>query len=345
MGDTTPGKNSDRPIEVFSTCPNSSGASPETYRKQVADVARWSEQSGCRGILVYTDNSLLDPWLVAQIVIESTTALCPLVAVQPAYTHPYTVAKMAASFGFLYGRQIYLNMVAGGFTNDLLALNDTTPHDRRYERLTEYTTIIRRLLAGSAPVTFAGEFYNVHNLRMTPALPSHLFPGIFVSGSSESGLASARTIGATAIRYPKPAKDYEAEPLVDGIPSGIRVGIIARERRDEAWDVAHRRFPEDRKGQLTRQLAAKVSDSSWHKQLSQMAEDDAGERSPYWLVPFQNYKTMCPYLVGSYEQVGSELARYIAAGYHTFILDVPPDEQELRHTNRSFECASCGSLT
>jgi alkanesulfonate monooxygenase len=337
-------KHNGRPVEVFSTCPNSSGAASENYLEKVADVARWSEQHGCRGILVYTDNSLVDPWLVSQVIIENTAALCPLVAVQPAYMHPYTVAKMAATFAFLHGRQLYLNMVAGGFTNDLLALNDTTPHDKRYDRLIEYTTIIRQLLEGSAPVTFSGEFYRVDKLRMTPALPLHLFPGIFVSGSSDAGLASARAIGATAIRYPKPASDYDTEPILDGIPSGIRVGIIARDSSDEAWEVAHQRFPEDRKGQLTRQLAAKVSDSSWHRQLSEMAEEIEAERTPYWLVPFQNYKTMCPYLVGSYEQVGSELARYINVGYHSFILDIPPTEQELQHINRTFDSACCYSL-
>jgi alkanesulfonate monooxygenase len=345
MGNAIQNKNSDRPVEVFSTCPNSSGATPENYLKKVADVARWSEQNGCRGILVYTDNSLVDPWLVSQIIIENTAALCPLVAVQPAYAHPYTVAKMAASFGFLYGRQIYLNMVAGGFTNDLLALNDTTAHDKRYDRLTEYTSIISQLLTSPSPVTFSGEFYKVDKLRMTPALPSQLFPGIFVSGSSEAGLASARATGATAIRYPKPAKDYDAEPIVDGIPSGIRVGIVARESSEEAWEIAYQRFPEDRKGQLTRQLATKVSDSSWHKQLSEMAGEAGTEQSPYWLVPFQNYKTMCPYLVGSYAQVGDELARYISVGYQAFILDIPPNEEELQHINRTFDCASCYSLT
>ncbi len=339
MATMVPEKTTNIPVEVFSTCPNSSGSTPDRYLKDVVNVARWSEQNGCRGILVYTDNSLVDPWLVSQVIIEHTEALCPLVAVQPAYMHPYTVAKMVASFGFLHDRRVYLNMVAGGFKNDLLELNDTTPHDKRYERLTEYTKIIRQLLASPAPVTFCGEFYRVDKLRMTPPLPPHLFPGIFVSGSSEAGVASARAMGATAIRYPKPAKDYETEPLLDGVPSGIRVGIIARESDEEAWDVAHRRFPEDRKGQFTHQLAMRVSDSSWHQQLSEMAEEIRTERSPYWLVPFQNYKTMCPYLVGSYVQVGNELARYINVGYHTFILDIPPNQEELQEINRTFEHA------
>jgi alkanesulfonate monooxygenase len=45
---------------------------------------------------------------------------------------------------------------------------------------------------------------------------------------------------------------------------------------------------------------------------------------------------MCPYLVGTYDQVGAELGRYIAAGYRTCILDVPFDREELEHTNTAF---------
>ncbi len=326
-------------VEVFATCPQSSAVKRDDYVQNVIEVARWSERAGCRGILVYTDNSLVDPWLVSQIIVQNTERLCPLVAVQPVYMHPYSVAKMVASLGHLYRRRIYLNMVAGGFKNDLLALNDETPHDRRYDRLVEYTRIIAELLGSERGVTFEGEFYTVRNLRMTPALPPDLFPGIFVSGSSEAGLAAAKAIGATAIHYPRPAAEYEAEPPPDVGDAGVRVGIIAREDEERAWEVAEARFPEDRKGQLTHQLAMKTSDSVWHRQLSEMEKEAGDRQNPYWLRPFTNYKTFCPYLVGSYDRVATELARYIRVGYRTFILDIPPDEEELRHTGIVFERA------
>jgi alkanesulfonate monooxygenase len=321
-------------VEIFSTCPPIHGEDRSAYASRVASVARWSERAGCRGILVYTDNSLPDPWLVSQIILQSTETLCPLVAVQPVYLHPYTVAKMVTSVAYLHERRLYLNMVAGGFTNDLAALDDTTPHDRRYARLVEYTGIIRHLLAGGSPVTFAGEYYRVTNLKLTPPLPERLFPGIVVSGSSEAGQAAARAMGAIAIHYPKPAHEYAAGATVDGGPAGIRVGIIGRERGADAWEVAHARFPVDRRGQLAHGLAMKVSDSIWHRQLSDMGQGDA--ETPYWLVPFQNYKTFCPYLVGSYDVVAAELAAYIAAGYRTFILDVPATEEELDHIGITF---------
>src|SRR5438876_4912667 len=196
-------RSTDVGLEVVSTCTQSTDGDREAYVQRVADVARWSERAGCKGILVYSDNRLVDAWLVSHIIVQNTTRLCPLVAIQPVYMHPYAVAKMVTSLGALYGRRIYLNMVAGGFKNDLTALNDTTPHDKRYERLIEYTLIIRQLLAGATPVSFDGEFYSVKNLKLTPTLLPELSPGIFVSGSSEAGLAAAKAIGAAAVKYPK----------------------------------------------------------------------------------------------------------------------------------------------
>jgi len=48
-------------------------------------------------------------------------------------------------------------------------------------------------------------------------------------------------------------------------------------------------------------------------------ETEAGAENPYWLVPFQNYKAVCP---SSWEatQVADEVARYVYVGYRTFIL-------------------------
>jgi len=216
-------------ISVFSTCPPSNLAQPATYLGQVIDIARWSEAAGCEGILIYTDNGLVDPWLVAQTVITHTERLCPLVAVQPMYMHPYAVAKMVASLGFLYGRRVYINMVAGGFTNDLNALNDATPHDERYTRLIEYTSLVMDLLRSPQPVTRQGRYYRVTNLKMTPPLPADLLPGVFVSGSSAAGLDAARAVGGTAVQYPKPAADYVGQSAIGVTESGIRIGIVARE--------------------------------------------------------------------------------------------------------------------
>jgi alkanesulfonate monooxygenase len=328
-------------VEIFSTCLPSRNEDPGTYLERVTQVALWSETAGYRGILVYTDNGLVDPWLVAQIILQSTERLCPLVALQPVYMHPYSAAKMVASLAFLHGRRIYLNIVAGGFKNDLVALGDETAHDDRYKRAVEYTLIVKRLLSDMQPVTFQGQYYRVKNLVLNPPVPRELAPGILISGSSEAGARAAEMISATRVKYPQPPGEEALHAVNGSGPAGIRVGIITRPLAAEAWDVAYTRFPEDRKGQITHNLAMGVSDSKWHEQLSRLGDHPVSDANPYWLVPFENYKTFCPYLVGSYDRVGSELAHYISLGFSTFILDVPVSQEDLDHTAMAFEYASC----
>jgi len=325
-------------IKVFTTCPVSTLDKARACVRRIENVARWSEAAGCEGILVFSDNRQLDPWLVSRAIIGATDRLCPLVAVQPAYAHPYTIAKTIASFGFMYGRKLYLNMVAGGFANDMQALNDATPHDQRYVRLVEYTKIIQELLRSDEPVTFDGAFYKIANLRMVPPLPTELQPPVFVSGSSDAGRNAASELGATAIEYPMPAADasQQGDRPHKKPEYGIRIGSTTHREEARAWSIAHDRFPDDRKGQLTRQLATKVSDSRWHQQLSALA-DNEGRSGNYWLAPFRNYQAMCPYLVGSFDQVAAELARYVDDGCTTFILDEPASEEDMQHTGFAFE--------
>src|SRR5262245_28265599 len=165
-------------------------------------------------MLVYTDNSIADPWLVAQVALRATKTLAPLVAVQPLYMHPVWAAKMIATLATLHARRVDVNMVAGGFRNDLLALGDDLEHDRRYDRLVEYAQVMRLALEAPGTFSLSGEFYEVTNARVRPSMPAELLPRFFVSGSSAAGLAAAWTLGATGVKYPQPARD-EAAPAGD----------------------------------------------------------------------------------------------------------------------------------
>jgi alkanesulfonate monooxygenase len=331
-------------VNIYTTCPPSRGFGRSDYLATVAELSRWSDRAGCAGMLVYTDNGLVDPWLVSQVVIRNTEHLNPLVAVQPLYMHPFTAAKMVASIAHMHGRSVHLNMVAGGFVNDLRALGDTTSHDDRYIRLVEYTNIVLATLRDAGPVTFAGRYYSIAQPLLGLDVHPNLVPQVLVSGSSPAGREAARSLGATAVKYPQPPGEEARWMGPDSDAQfGIRIGIIARETCDEAWRVAHARFPEDRQGQITHRMAMAISDSHWHGQLSGGQNPASGcngdEPDPYWLLPFRNYKTFCPYLVGSYPQVAVSLAHYMALGARTFILDVPLSEEELVHSRISLEKA------
>ena len=70
-----------------------------------------------------------------------------------------------------------------------------------------------------------------------------------------------------------------------------------------------------------------------------MATMSASNGNPYWLWPFENYKTFCPYLVGSHEEVAGEVGKYMRQGYETFILDIPAAKEELEHIGVVFSKA------
>jgi alkanesulfonate monooxygenase len=192
----------------------------------------------------------------------------------------------------------------------------------------------------------------VHNLKLAPVLAADLMPEVLISGSSPAGRAAAADIGAVPIRYPEPLGQETTDAPTGG---GVRVGIVAREDTAEAWKVAEERFPTDRKGQIAHSMAMKASDSHWHQQLSaagraqEVADDtgDGAERSstietepdPFWLGPFQNYQTFCPYLVGSYDRVAAAITHYLAQGTRVFVLDIPPSLDELEHIGEVFRRA------
>ena len=146
-------------------------------------------------------------------------------------------------------------------------------------------------------------------------------------------------VPVTAVEYPKPSEEYSETSATERSNSGIRIGIVTEADKEEAWAVARRRFPSDPKGQLTHKVAMKVSDSHWHKQLSDLGRETGDRESLYWLWPFKNYQTFCPYLVGSHEDVSSELARYIRAGFQNFILDIPAAQRDLHSSGIVFRMA------
>jgi alkanesulfonate monooxygenase len=310
-------------LRVYSTCPMWTPEVAADYDVRVRRIAEWSEAAGHEGMLIYTDNRLVDPWLLAQAVLAATTRLEPLVALQPAYMHPFTAAKMAASLVALHGRRIQINLVSGGFRNDLIALGDELEHDERYERIVEYGSILRALFTNPRGVVHNGRWYTLRGVHLLPPVPPELVPEIMVSGSSPASVAAARALGGYSMRYPE-----QTPSAPDDGPFGIRIGIVTRPEAEDAWEEARRRFPADRVGELAHAVAARLSDSSWHRQLSSL---ELVNGSTYWLHPFKTYKTFCPYLVGSYDELARDLRDWRAVGLTALILDVPSSREDLEH--------------
>ncbi|MFB9444225.1 LLM class flavin-dependent oxidoreductase [Dactylosporangium vinaceum] len=314
-------------VEVYTTAPASVEPDGSAFRRRLAEVTRWTDAAGHTGLLVYSDNTLIDPWLIAQLILERAARAVPLVAVQPVYCSPYAAARMAATLTFLHGRPVHLNLVTGGSRQHLEALGDGgVGHDERYERLSEFATVLRQLLESPRPVTSTGRHYRLQgaSLPHRPRQP----PRLVLSGSSEAAVKCADDLGVLRFAYPVPVRSYPAGR------SGIRLGVIARPTAGAAWKAAHDRFPGDPLGERRHRVVAKLSDSHWYAELAEVEASGV-----YWLHPFRTYRTFCPYLVGSYAEVGAYLAAYFARGVESVILDVPDAEDDLHHARLAFDAA------
>ncbi|MCU7725972.1 LLM class flavin-dependent oxidoreductase [Actinoplanes sp. KI2] len=320
-----------RDFDVYTTCPASADNMPgKEYLNAVVDVARWTEEHGCRGALVYTDNTLMDSWAVAQAAIAGTSTFVPLVAVQPVYQHPFVVANTIASLAKMYERQVDVNFVAGGFQGHLTSLGDTLDHDQRYERLREYADIVQSLISQPA-TTHSGRHYQVTRSRTNLRIAKHLRPRYYVSGSSPASARTADDLQVVQLSYPTPPEEFVVRPtaLRGRHGTGVRLGIIARDTAEEAWRDAEQRFPDDDLGRQLHDLAQATVSSVWHHELSARADQRLTHADNYWLRPFRTYKTFCPYLVGSHEEVSAILSSYLADGVRTIILDIPASFDDL----------------
>ena len=316
-------------LRLLSSCPASAGSRPDQYSSRALDAAQWAEQAGHQALLIPSDNQLNDPWAIAQMILHETTQIRPIVTVQPLYSHPYAVAKKIATLAHLYGRTPHLNLAAGAYRADLLSLGDNTPHDARYDRLVEFGTVVRQLLQSQEPVVFDGDFYRLHKPAALAPLTSDQQPEFFVCAASEAGRTAAAALAATTVQH---ATTTSSSPC-------LRVGVIARDTEEAAWEEAHARFPMNHASRFAHRLEMAWSDSRSCTELLAAADEDHPHRDVLWMTPFENRQAHCAYIVGDYRGVARQVRGWMESGAQTFLLDAPANAAELEHTQHVFERA------
>jgi alkanesulfonate monooxygenase len=319
-------------LRIFPAIPRN--RDPSKYVDELMRVAQFGDRNGFEGILLFAGNDVfVEPWSMAQHVLAHTQQSSPLVAVNPIYMHPFTVAKMVSSFALLYRRKVYLNMITGTATSDLRGLGDDQSHASRYSRLGEFIFLVRQLLTSARPVNFKGEFYNTSNLLLRPRLPAELVPEFLIAGQSDEAHRVSAEMGCLMMQMLPPN-------LEQGIRApGVNFGIFARKERDQARKAAKLRFPNMIENRELLKYTMENTDSVWKRRLSEAGQNGELHENGYWLVPFLNFQADCPYLVGSYADVGAKLRCFAEKNVSTIILDVVADEEELHHVRKALACS------
>jgi alkanesulfonate monooxygenase len=316
------------PARVFAISPRTRNV--DDYWSDICKVAALSEACGLTGVLLFTGNdTYLEPWAVTHELLRRTAAISPLVAVNPIYMHPFTVAKMIASLVRLHNRKIYLNMVTGTALSHQTAMGDRLSHDERYDRLAEYIRIVKALLGSTRPVSFAGRYYQADQLQLFPGIPADMAPEFLLAGQSDAARRVCAATGSIAMQM-LPAAPEDGRPDIPG----VHFGIVTRESEDAAWKAAAALFPERQECRTLLEYSMSNTDAAWKRRMKADSERGASAKNGYWLAPFANFQADCPYLVGSHECLAERLRGMVQRGVTTFVLDIPAREEEFLHLNR-----------
>jgi alkanesulfonate monooxygenase SsuD/methylene tetrahydromethanopterin reductase-like flavin-dependent oxidoreductase (luciferase family) len=307
---------------------------PESNPLQlVTEFAQRAERYQMDGLLAFYNHHDLDPWAVAATILQHTKAITPLVAVQPYALAPFTAAKMIYSLTALHHRRIDLNLITGATKQELDQIGDQLDHDERFERATEYMTVLRALVSSDEPLVHEGRFYRYRALRMHARLEPEVRPRTFVAGSSAAGQRMAAAVADVAITHPEPVGQFATTflgPAREGLRIGIRVGLVARSTDEEAWSAARALYPEERIARLKTAMR-KQSQSDWIRRLAQLATEDGVYDGVYWTGAYRTDKGNMPVLVGTYRKVADYLERYLALGVRTVILAGMLVEEDFEH--------------
>lgn len=215
------------------------------YMRQIAVAA---DQLGYDGLLIPTGSSCLDPWVVASSLVPVTQRIQLLVALRTAIGNPTATARQAATLDQALNGRLLLNVVAGGDATEFAAEGNFLTHDQRYEQADEFLTVWRRLLQGET-VDFKGRHYDIRAAKNVFPPVRKPYPPLYFGGSSPAAHELAAKHVDAYLSWGEPPAQV-AEKIADvkrraaahgrTLRFGVRLQVIVRETRDEAWAEADR---------------------------------------------------------------------------------------------------------
>lgn len=304
------------------------------------NIATTSEYLGYDGLLIPTGSSCLDPWVVASSLVHVTQRIKLLVALRTSLGLPVPSARQAATLDQALHGRLLLNVVPGGDRRELAADGVFLEHDERYAAAHEFLTIWRRLLSGER-VDFEGKHYRVQGAKNYYEPVQKPYPPLYFGGSSDAAhdLAAEHVDAYLSWGEPPAAvaekiQDVRARAAALGriVQFGLRLHVIVRETRDEAWAAADKLISH----LSDAQIAAAQQNYAGMDSVGQarMAALHGGQRDQLEVAPdlWAGVGLVRggagTALVGDPETVALRLREYQELGVNTFVLSGYPHLEE-----------------
>ena len=302
-------------------------------------LTRAVDTLGFTGALFATTGGAHDAWVTAASLIPFSEKLKFIIAVHPGLMTPLMLAQKAATFDQFSKGRLILNVITGE-QHQLPPHGIYLDHDERYALTDEYWSIWRRLMQGES-VTHHGKYFNLDNAQLNLPPLQTPYPELFFGGSSEPALKVAARQVDTYLTWGEPVEKarekverLRALAALEGrtLKFGIRLNVIVRETREEAWQAAQWLLNKMDKSAIDINLKRqRTSDSVGQARMTALFDNtpvntarDLEIAPDLWAGLGLVRGGPGTALVGDPETVAERLNEYREAGFDTFILSGYP---------------------
>lgn len=300
-------------------------------------IAKRADELGFRNILCPSS------YQVGQDTLSFVAAMAPqikqmnmLAAIRCGELQPAMLARTVATLDHMLQGRLTLNVISSDFPGEV------ADSAYRYRRSWEVVEILKQAWTQDE-INYEGQIYRLKGLTTDPVKPYQTQGGplLYFGGYSPDALALCGAHCDTYLMWPEPKpvlaqrmRDVHAQADAHGrvLDYGLRVHMIVRDTQAEARECARELVSklDDEKGREIRQRAldAKslgVSLQSANRELA----DAEGYIEPHLWTGVGRARSGCgAALVGSVDQVLSEIHDYMKMGIRAFIFSGYPHLEE-----------------
>jgi len=304
------------------------------------DIVEVAEREGFRNILAPSSYQVgQDTLSFVAAMAPLTTTINFLAAIRCGEMHPVMLARTVATLDHMLEGRLTLNVISSDFPGEV------ADSAYRYKRSHEVVQILRQCWTRDS-IDFDGEIYRFSGLSTEPARPYQQNGGplLYFGGYSPDALELCGAQCDVYLMWPEPKdqiaqrmRDVHARAAAHGrtLDYGLRVHMIVRDTEAEAREYADHLVSklDDEYGRMIRERAHdSISLGVAHQAKARELADKFGYVEPHLWTGVGRARSGCgAALVGSTDQVMTEIEGYQKMGIRAFIFSGYPHLDEARH--------------
>jgi len=264
-----------------------------------------------------------------------------LAAVRCGEMQPIMLARTIATLDHMLEGRLTVNIISSDFPGE------TADSAYRYQRSREVVEILKQAWTQDE-INYAGEVYDFKGLSTDPAKPYQTGgPLLYFGGYSPAAMELCGQHCDVYLMWPEPKEQIAermkavhqvAERYDRTLDYGLRVHVIVRDTEAEARDYAEHLVSklDDELGTLIRERALDSGSLGVsHQARARELADQFGYIEPHLWTGIGRARSGCgAAIVGSADQVLSEIEEYRKMGIRAFIFSGYPHLEECRHFGR-----------